>query len=171
MAKIKSTLDLVMERTRNLSMSEEERESLHRKEWRDSARGLVQRLIDNRASLSELGSFLNAQPGLSPAFRDILRDELIGHIDPDGDNAPIFQALDEVLGLEVNPIRETIGAYHARFDLLSNEHRERMRSELKGREISGTAVLPNVENDKAWKAAARELREEFSARLNALRGT
>jgi len=171
MAKIKSTLDLVMERTRNLSMSEEERESLHMKEWRDSARGLVQKLIDNRVSLSELGSSLKSQPGRTTAFRDILRDELIGHIDPDSDNAPIFQALDEVLGLDVGEIRETIATYRARFDLLRNEHRERRRSELEGMEISGTAVMPNVEHDGAWKAAAKELREEFIARTSTLRGT
>lgn len=171
MAKIKSTLDLVMERTRNLSMSEEERESLHRKEWRDSARGLVQRLIDNRASLSELKSFLKSQSGPSPALRDILQDELIEHIDPDSDNAPIFQALDEVLGFDVGEIREAIATYRARLDLLRHEHRERRRSELKDMEISGTAVLPNVEHDEAWKAAAKELKEEFIARTKTLRGT
>ena len=46
MAEIKSTLDLVMEKTRNLSLSSEERAEQKSKEIRSQIRGLIQKFQD-----------------------------------------------------------------------------------------------------------------------------
>lgn len=170
MAKIKSTLDLVMERTKNLTMTEEEREVLRRKEWKDKARGWVQRLIDHTITIAELGTSLKAGADAYPGLRDILKDELMSHIDPDTENDLIFQALDEGLGLDTTFFRESIRAYHNRSDLLRHEHLERLRSELKKRGIYGKALIPNLEHDEAWIASTKELQEEFKDRLKTLRG-
>ncbi len=46
MAEIKSTIDLIMERTRNLTMTEEEKEELRNKELTEKAKGWVVRYLD-----------------------------------------------------------------------------------------------------------------------------
>ena len=51
MAEIKSTIDLIMERTKSLSASPEERESYQRQEREKRLRGLVQRLLDDNITL------------------------------------------------------------------------------------------------------------------------
>jgi hypothetical protein len=170
MAKIKSTLDLVMERTRNLSMTEEEREQLRRKESIDRVRGWVQKLIDHKITIAEIGSSLRSDAPAYPGLRDILKEELMSHIDPDEANDLIFQALEEALGLDAAPFRESIMAYHSRSDLHRHEHLERLRSELRKRGIYGEAVIPNLENDEAWIASSIKLKEEFKDRLKTLRG-
>ena len=170
MAKIKSTLDLVMERTRNLSMTEEEREALRRKESIDKVRGWVQKLIDHKMTTAELGSSLRPDAAAYPGLRDILKEELMSHIDPDKENDLIFQALEEALELDTTPFRESIMAYHNRSDLHRHEHLERLRSELRKRGIYGEAVIPNLEHDEAWIASSKKLKEEFKDQLKTLQG-
>jgi hypothetical protein len=170
MAKIKSTLDLVMERTRNLSLTEEEREALRRKESIDKVRGWVQKLIDHKMTMAELGSSLRADAAAYPGLRDILKEELMSHIDPDKENDLIFQALEEALELDTTPFRESIMAYHNRSDLHRHEHLERLSSELRKRGIYGEAVIPNLEHDEAWIASSKKLKEEFKDQLKTLRG-
>ena len=53
MGKIRSTLDIVMDRTKNLSMTSEERENLKRKELSDTVRAWVQRYLDGKMNLDE----------------------------------------------------------------------------------------------------------------------
>jgi hypothetical protein len=54
MAEIKSTLDLIMERTRNLSMTPEEKEALRRKEWHSRIQGWLQRYLDGLMGTNSL---------------------------------------------------------------------------------------------------------------------
>lgn len=170
MAKIKSTLDLVMERTKNLTITKEEKEELHRKEWSEKARAWVQKIIDQKMSMSEFKSALNSGMAAYPDVKGILKDELVGRIDPDEDNAAVFRALEEVMGADAGPYRDSIRAYHDRLNFLRSEHLERLKSELILRGISGTAVLPNLNHDEVWEAATKKGRKEFQLRLKGIRG-
>jgi hypothetical protein len=54
MGKIKSTLDIVMERTKDLTMTREDREVLEKKELTDRVRGWIQQLVDRKSTVEEL---------------------------------------------------------------------------------------------------------------------
>ncbi len=54
MAEIKSTIDLIMERTKNLSASPQEREDYQRREREKHIRGLVLRLLDDSLTLDDI---------------------------------------------------------------------------------------------------------------------
>jgi hypothetical protein len=54
MAEIKSTIDLIMERTKNLSASPQEREAYQRREREKQIRGLGQRLLDYSLTLDDI---------------------------------------------------------------------------------------------------------------------
>jgi hypothetical protein len=167
MAKIKSTLDLVMERTKNISMTEDEKEALHRKEWVDKVRGWVWKMMDRTITTSEVRASLKSGISAYSALENILRQELVEHIDPDGDNTLVFQALDEILGVDATPFRESISAFQRALDVHRKEHEDRVRAELEAGGISGTAVMPNLEHDDVWIGSQKKLREE---QLRALRG-
>jgi hypothetical protein len=161
MAKIKSTLDLVMERTKNISITQEERDALHKKEWTEKAMSWVQRVLDRKMTLTELKSSLRNDEKSYPDIRGILKDELIAHIDPDEDNTSVFEALREVLDVDVKPYENLIGGYHERLAAGYAENLERAKSALKGKGISGTAVVPNLAGDETWAAACRQLKAEL----------
>jgi hypothetical protein len=168
MAKIKSTLDLVMERTKNLAMSPEDREALQRKEWEDKARGWARMLIDQKITIDELMKEFTVESSHYSALAEILHAELTRHMAPDGDNSIILKALTEVLGLEVKPFTDFINDYHAQYELYRQEHQGRLLSELKAKGISGTALVPNTDHDEVWQAFVKGLKDGFRQKIQAL---
>ena len=60
MAEIKSTLDLVLERTKNLTLTEEEKKSLQRKELEGKIRGWGQKYLDGLMRLSAVNEAVSA---------------------------------------------------------------------------------------------------------------
>ena len=168
MAKIKSTLDLVMERTKNLAMSREDREALQRKEWEDKARGWAQMLLDQKITIDELMKDFTVESSRYGALADILHVELTRHLDPDADNSIILKALTEVIGLEVKPFTDFINDYHARYEQYRQEHQGRLVSELKARGISGTALVPNIDHDEVWQGFVKGLKDRFRQKIQAL---
>jgi hypothetical protein len=168
MAKIKSTLDLVMERTKNLAMNPEDREALKRKELEDKARGWARMLIDQKITIDQLMKDFTVESSRHSVLADILHAELVRHIDPDGDNSIILKALTEVLGFEMNPFAEFINDYHARYEQYRQEHQVRLLSEFKAKGISGTALVPNMDNDEVWLSFAKGLKDGFKQKIQAL---
>ena len=168
MAKIKSTLDLVMERTKDLAMSSVERETLQRKEWEDKARGWARMLLDQKITIDQLMKEFTVELSRYSALAEILHAELTRHIDPDGDNSIILNALTEVLGFEVNPFTDFIKDYHGRYELHRQEHHGRLLSELKAKGISGSALVPNMDQDEVWQAFVKGLKDSFRNKIQAL---
>lgn len=165
MAKIKSTLDIVMERTRNLTMTEDDRDALRKKDLTDRIRGWVQLLVDGRHSLRDLKSAYTGESAQSPEAADILRRELLGHIDPDTDNHAVLEAYEDVLGLGGGPVMEAVRAYREAAGKAMCEHRGRLSGVLAAAGVSGTAVVPNIQADPEWKAFSARMRDQFRRSL------
>ncbi len=165
MAKIKSTLDIVMERTRNLTITQEEKDALRRKELLDRVRGWVQALVDGKSSVSDLRSAYAEEAAQDPEARDILRGELLGHIDPDTDIDRVLDAYTDILGLDGGHIVEAVASYRSCVDTCRGEQRERLRGVLAASGVAGSAVLPNVQADPEWEALSIRLKERFSKSL------
>jgi hypothetical protein len=168
MAKIKSTLDLVMERTKDLALSQEDKEALQRKEWENKARGWAQLLMDRKITIDELKKEFIVESSRYSPLAGILHSELTLHIDPDGDNSLILKALTEVIGLDVRPFIDFIKDYHAQNELHRKEHQERLLSELKAKGISGSALVPNIDRDEVWLAFVKGLKDRFRQKIQAL---
>ncbi|MGC9325201.1 MAG: hypothetical protein ACP5G0_10695 [Desulfomonilia bacterium] len=160
MAKIKSTLDLVMERTKSMHMTDEEKQALKEKEWTDRVRGWVQKLIDRKMTLSEMKSVLSEEEKHSEGVRAILQRELIDHIDPDGENEQVIDALRTTLGLEVSHSQQVLDTYTETMRKQSDVHRDRVRKELENRGISGSSVLPNLSKNTEWLEYRKRLKED-----------
>ncbi|MCA1960500.1 MAG: hypothetical protein LDL33_06870 [Desulfomonile sp.] len=73
MSEIRSTIDLIMERTRGMTLSEKEKEEVHREELSKRARGLCIQLMEHRAEVAEVLSALEADPEQD---RELLRSLL-----------------------------------------------------------------------------------------------
>ena len=70
MAEIKSTLDIIMEKARDINVSEEEKKAFQRNEFEGKARGLLQKLLDG---LLDLAPILFTCWQRHPATRHALR--------------------------------------------------------------------------------------------------
>ena len=165
MAKIKSTLDIVMERTKNLTMTQDDRDALNKRELSDRIRGWVQMLVDDKYTIDELKAACDGESVHAPEVMDMLRSELLGHIDPDLGNESVLKAYRDILGLENGPILEAIESYRRSMDQSIAEHRQRLLGTLAASGVSGTAILPNIWSDPAWQAFSKHLKESFRQSL------
>ena len=158
MAEIKSTIDLIMERTKNLSASPEEREAYQRQEREKHIRGLIQKLFDYNHTLDDVRDELEKEKknGRAAEAMESLKGALASHVDPETDNERLFRIANELLGTPEERLRETLRACQAEWFAGHTALVERQKRELESRGVSGSAVLPNPEADPQWKARRDE---------------
>ncbi len=165
MAKIKSTLDLVMERTKNLSMTDADKEKLRTKEGADKVRAWIQRYIDGKINAYEMRNNLDAAIEKLPEIRDILKQELVSHIRPGHDNSAIMNALERVFDINPGPVEELIAASQTQLITRKQHHLTQLLSDLKQGGVYGTAVVPNINKSSQWQESVLQAREDLGREI------
>jgi hypothetical protein len=167
MAEIKSTIDLIMERTKNLSASPQEREAWHRQEREKHIRGLVQRLLDNSLTVDGVRDELDKErkSGRAAEAMENLKNALALHVDPESDNERLFRIVTELVGTPGERLQDTLRSCQAEYFARKTALAERQREELESQGIAGSAVLPNPEADPQWKALREQMQAACSKRL------
>ena len=90
MAEIKSTLDLVMEKARGMTMTPEEKAALKSERIEKQVKVYVQKYMDNLLELEKIQIEMEKQPEEEKeAFQTFLKTEIIGRIEPDQENGRI----------------------------------------------------------------------------------
>lgn len=168
MGEIKSTLELIMEKTKGLTATEEEKKAFHREETEKRVRGLVQRYLDGFMGVEEVR---RETAGLEEEQQACAKESLVRicaeRMDPDADNTPLFKLIEDVTGRDSGPFRELVGAYG------SETAQEMRRAEaafgevIKKRGIRGSAVIPNVNADARWMQWLRSRKERLQKDLMA----
>ncbi len=166
MAEIKSTIDLIMERTKNLSVSQEEREAYQRREREMRIRGIVQRLLDYSLTLDDVKDELAKERKDGPADATaFLKEVLAAHVDPETDNERLFRIINELVGTPEDHLRENLRACQAESFAGQTVLIERQKRELEAKGISGSSVLPNPDADPQWKSRREETRAACAKRF------
>ncbi|MBF0509371.1 MAG: hypothetical protein HQK57_10660 [Deltaproteobacteria bacterium] len=170
MAEIKSTLDLVMERTKGMVMTPEEKERQRQTNIQAKARGLLLRFLDSQISLAEIKKEIQAQaendrgPTVVKMIRLMFQESPLV-----ADGPELIIMLGEILDRDLaSPARqlqdisnrvqaETLAGYsQVRQDILDN---------LAQAGISGSAVDPWVEDDQRWLTAVKDLTDFYSSQV------
>lgn len=150
MGEIKSTLEIIMEKTKDLTLSESEKEALQRKELANEAKGLVQKFLDGLMNTRTLQAAMESHKEDLALLTALLRKEAMERVAPEGNNDKAYEVLEEVLGLDATPVQRALAAFHKKVKDASAERQERLRNNLESLEITGPAVLPNLANDPTW---------------------
>ena len=127
MAEIKSTLDIIMERTKNLTMTDKEKASFRRKEAEGKVKGWIQKYEDGVIELDALRSEFKKEQTEYPEVRHILRSQLIGCLRLTGDNGKILRLLEEVLGISTNTMKDMIQSHKHEMEILRSNRIESLR--------------------------------------------
>lgn len=167
MAEIKSTLDLVMERTKHLSLSKEEKEEQRLSEIRGGFRGLVQKYqsqiltrerfeaelsqLQERHELKDNGPFV---------------DEIVNRIDLEQDNGFYLALLNEIFRIDAEGIRSLLDDYRDSVEKETAERAGLIKEELQANHaISGSAVSPNLEGDNLLQTRIQDIKERSEVLL------
>ena len=164
MAEIKSTLDLIMERTKNLTMSDEEKRAFKARETAGKIKGLVQKhldgLIDTDRFQAEV-SALQREVKDDPMVDRVLAEECLDRIELDGNNERLFKMLETVTGVDAQALKEKLKEVENQLKREKVIRENKLASELKSKGISGSAVILNISADPGWNKYVGKMRQEF----------
>jgi len=168
MSEIKSTLDLVMEKTRHLTLSQEEKKAQKEIEVRKRLQGLLQKYQDNLLRKENLQKELdNLKIAYDLNVDEMLTDLLLNSLKLGRDNTAFLELLSDIFGLNLSGL-ETI--FHNFKDTVKSATKKRVgqiKTDLsKNRFISGPAVVPNLESDREWLSMLSHIMDEFDQILN-----
>ena len=168
MGEIKSTLDLVLEKTKNLTLSPEEKETQKQKEIENRIKGMVQKYQDGILSGNQLiTDYELLKKDFTLPQNNSLIAEITNRIEPDQDNQPLLEILQKCCAIDTAAIETIIKNFQKAYITASQNRIEQLREDLAQRhQISGSAVLPNLDVDEQWRQESHELRAGYEDQLN-----
>lgn len=168
MGEIKSTLDLVMEKTKNLSLSNEEREQQKNTEIKSRLRGLVQKFQDNILSADNFRSdYQRLKKEYERTNNSHLIAEICSQILPGKDNRALFDLLAEFKASGFEGLKSALQEFQTVLDTAAEQRRRILKDQLAQTHfISGSAVVPNLENDAEWRQTSEKIKQKYNRLLD-----
>ncbi len=165
MSKIKSAIELAMERTQNLVMSEEERKSFTAKELENRVRAVVRRYLEGIIESDGLDRELMAIEGGEKSIKSLLVEVLVDEFDVKERNERLLDLLGEIAGSTKGSMKRELESLRVRHEEQIEKRkmivRERVVGRLKEMGITGSAVEPNIEEWDEWGESIGEAGEAF----------
>jgi len=160
---IKSTLDLVMEKTRNLTLSSAEKQEQKQKEMQSRLKGMLQKYLDGLLTRNQLKKdYANLKKDLDPADDAFLIQEILNRLDPDQDNQLLLEALADCCRADTAGIQAAVDAYRNIHRQAALERTAQLKADLaRNFNVSGSAVVPNLEADAQWRRDLNGIRRRF----------
>ncbi|OPL15482.1 MAG: hypothetical protein AVO39_08025 [delta proteobacterium MLS_D] len=169
MSEIKSTMDIVMERTRHLSLSEEEKARHKQEEFKKRLGGLLAQYEDGLLPAAKLQERIDAlRNEIAVEDRRAVMDILADRVDPDGDNKRVFELLADWAPDLHDALEKILTDHREQRTALVDKTLERLRDELRREDIEGSAVVPNPEKDPSYREHLNDRRRETIARIKAV---
>ena len=169
MGEIKSSLDIIMEKTKGLTVSEEEKKTFQKDEVDRKVRGIFQKFLDGLMDLErakmEVVSLGEERQRMA---REALKKECLDRIDPEGDPSPFLAVLEHLAGVDPHPLGEILSEFQRDLETQKKGTESVLRKRLKKQGISGSAVIPNLKVNPEWIRYLSETREEFREKLESL---
>jgi hypothetical protein len=173
MAEIKSTLELVMERTRHLHMTDEDKRKQAALAFKETVNRLTLKYLDRQVDLEQFRTELNRLGGESTSDMADAAAEIGRRIDPAADNAPLLDLIKYGLDFDVSGIEAALHYFREALHRQEDQACERLKADLLKKGILGSAVVPNLEADKDWAKRREEMldtvREELAAQIAQLK--
>ncbi|MEJ2095791.1 MAG: hypothetical protein P8Y38_01315 [Deltaproteobacteria bacterium] len=170
MGEVKSTLDLVMERTRHLSLSEDERDRQKRTDFEKRLQGLLLRYAEDAIKPNELHQHIaSLQTEMKIRDEKLLLDAVFKRIDPDADNGRWMSLLADSVPEALSSLKQILAHYHRkRNDLLAAGGRRVQKRLDEQHAIRGSAVVPNAEKDSQYVEQVDRLKAEVQSGIDAI---
>jgi hypothetical protein len=166
MGEIRSTLDIIMEKTKGLTMSEEERRAFKEQEMEGKVKGLIQKFLDGGLDMVKLKMEMTVLAETNEDMvRMMIRKESIPRIEIGENNEPILRILEETTGLDTVSIRTALKDFEGRLEQEKGVREKELIKSLNKKGLSGSAVLPNLGADPEWGQRVSEMRNEFQKKL------
>ena len=173
MAEIKSAIELAMERTKGLRLSQKEMKKLKEEEIQSKAHGLVNRYLEVDFHLREVERELDRFDSAERQYLEKLFIQYLAEaIDLDRDNDLIFQGFESFrVGSKgsIQKMKDLIQSYQEEKDREYSKIEKDLLSKFERLRISGSAVQPKVEGSPEWEEALSKFKPAFEEDLQSLK--
>jgi hypothetical protein len=174
MGEIKSTWDIVMEKTRDAKITPGDREKIKDEERTSRINTVFHRYMDGGEGREYLQKELRKLEGVE---REIFQRELLtrflASLDLSTDNRKAIAGIGilkgKSIGKAMEKLHQLILAFTTSRDERAREFEGILLKRLAARGISGSAVQPRLEGQKEWIDAMKGLQGEYGNRLEALK--
>ena len=162
MAEIKSTLDIIMEKARRFSVTEEEKKGFKRQELEGKIKGLVQKAVDGILDSERFQIEVTALQAKEKDLVDqILKDEIVARLEVEANSEAVLKMLEYIAGPASLAVRKALAEYEQKSEKQKELRRKALLDNLKKKAISGSAVLPNLDADPDWLRVKSEMRRRL----------
>lgn len=170
MGEIRSTLDIIMEKTKGLRASEDEKEAFRQKELRGKVQGLVQKYLDGLLSAEAVQSAMTSESKQEQGdMENSIKEALLRRlgVDPDNDqiNTKVLAFLSNGLKMDNTPYLRLIEDSQREVSEEKTARIKALKHQLAQRGISGTALLPNLVLDPTWPSFLERAQKAFQENL------
>ena len=167
MGEIKSTLEIIMEKTKGLAPTDDEKREFKQKKMAGKVKGLIQKFINGIINIDRLDIEMAAiKEDDQHMLNRLILNETIGRIRPGEDNEPILQIMKALDGVDINHIREILTKFDKKLNMEREARKEGLINTLQEKGISGSAVIPNLQADAGWLDFVCRLKEDTGKKLN-----
>ena len=167
MGEIKSTLDLVMERTRHLALSDDEKRQQRRDAYTRRLQGLLQQFADGALTTAQFRERLaDLEKEQAVSDRQSLLAAIVDRIDPDADTRRWSDLLIEFEPSTGEALATILQDYRTTRTALVEDGETRLLDRLAhGDRIRGSAVVPNAAADDTVQEGLSALRSQVRSRI------
>jgi hypothetical protein len=166
MAEIKSTLDIIMEKAKKFSVTEEEKKGFRRQELEGRIKGLVQKGIDGILDSQRFQVEVTALQAKDKDLVDqVLKEELVIRLEVEQNSQELLKMLEYVAGSASSGVREVLADFEKKGEQQKEIRRKTLLESFKKKGISGSAVLPNLDADPEWIRTKSEMRQQLQGEI------
>ena len=174
MAELKSTLELVMERTKNMVGTPEERARKQAEERAARAKGILLRLCEEQVRPEELPRALqDASDSDLEALKAELLSSMINELSLPPNCGDLLDGFRVLVGpsssTAIGRVAGLTSAYEEARTSLALEAGEKAMTGLAARGISGSAVRPKFETESSYLTGMEDLDRDYQGRLDLLK--
>ena len=174
MGEIKSTLDLAMERTKKISISQEEREEIKRKEILQKVTGLSNRYREGRLSLNEIQKEIERMDEKTERLvKEALLSQWIDALSLGDEDERLLKGVEALKNRDVDEVRKKLHRliieYQREKEKVKQEAKTQSIKALRREGISGSAVEPNIEGSELWEDELERVNQVYHVKLKEIK--
>jgi hypothetical protein len=174
MAEIKSTLELAMERTKKIAISDKEREEIKRKEVSQKVNSLFLRYVEGHLTLNEiLKETERMENNGSTTAKKTLLSQWIDAISLNEEDERLLKGIESLKYRDLDDVKQKL--LHLLSQYLREKERIKQEVEVQSLEslrrdgISGSAAEPNIEKGQIWKKELEKLDHLYREKLEEIK--
>ena len=174
MAEIKSTLELVMERSKKIGISEKEKEEIKRKEIGQKVNVLSHRYREGNLPLNEI---LREMEKLDEKTQTIIKEALVSQwidgLSLKDEDERLLKGIESLKHRSADQLKKKhyqwLSQYRREKEKVKEKVRAQLTEALKREGIYGSAVELNIEASPLWKKEGENLDHLYSTKLEEIK--